>query len=60
MWPVTVPLCTLACSNKNKIEKKTFEINNMQDYMSNGTRSNRVSESQLARTEYGHDAVIVI
>lgn len=28
--------------------------------MSNGTRSNRVSESQLARTEYGHDAVIVI
>ncbi|XP_055314256.1 whirlin [Sitodiplosis mosellana] len=26
------------------------------DYMSNGTRSNRVSESQLARTEYGHDA----
>lgn len=28
--------------------------------MSNGTRSNRVSESQLGRTEYGHDAVIFI
>lgn len=26
--------------------------------MSNGLRSNRISESQLARTDYGHDSVI--
>lgn len=35
-------------------------INKLQDYMSNGVmRSNRVGESQLARTEFGHDSVNV-
>lgn len=45
---------------KSYIHNQTKMKKNMQDYMSNGTRSNRVSETQLTRTEYGHDAVISI
>lgn len=65
MWPCALHrILTLTLTQKHKRTheqtKPIKKIINKQDYMSNGTRSNRVSESQLGRTEYGHDAVIFI